>query len=38
MNNDFTMRTNLLIGKKGMNKLKNSHVLVIGVGGVGSFV
>lgn len=37
MNNDFTMRTNLLIGEENMNKLKNSHVLVIGVGGVGSF-
>lgn len=37
MNNNFTMRTNLLIGNKGMEKLKNSHVLVIGVGGVGSF-
>ena len=37
MNDNFTMRTNLLIGKEGMEKLKNSHVLVIGVGGVGSF-
>lgn len=37
MNNNFTMRTNLLIGNKGMEKLKNSHVLLIGVGGVGSF-
>ena len=37
MNNNFTMRTNLLIGEKGMEKLKNSNVLVIGVGGVGSF-
>lgn len=37
MNDNFTMRTNLLIGKEGMEKLKDSHVLVIGVGGVGSF-
>ena len=37
MNNNFTMRTNLLIGEKGLEKLKNSNVLVIGVGGVGSF-
>lgn len=37
MNSNFTMRTNLLIGQKGMEKLKNSNVLVIGVGGVGSF-
>ena len=37
MNNNFTMRTSLLMGEENMNKLKNSHVLVIGVGGVGSF-
>lgn len=32
MNNNFSMRTNLLIGEEGMNKLKNSRVLIIGVG------
>ena len=37
MNSNFTMRTNLLIGEEGMEKLKNSHILVIGIGGVGSF-
>lgn len=37
MENDFTARTSLMLGKDGMNKLKESHILVIGVGGVGSF-
>lgn len=37
MNNNFTMRTSLLLGESGIEKLKNAHVLVIGVGGVGSF-
>lgn len=30
-------RTELLIGKEGLNKLRNSKVIVFGVGGVGSF-
>ncbi len=30
-------RTELLIGKEGLDKLKNSKVIVFGVGGVGSF-
>lgn len=30
-------RTELLIGQEGIDKLKNSHVLVVGLGGVGSF-
>lgn len=30
-------RTELLIGKENLNKLINSHVLVVGMGGVGSF-
>ena len=29
-------RTELLIGKSGLDKLKNSKVMVFGVGGVGS--
>lgn len=37
MDNNFTMRTSLLIGEDGIKKLKDSNVLVIGVGGVGSF-
>ncbi len=30
-------RTELLIGKDALNKLMNAHVLVVGMGGVGSF-
>ena len=30
-------RTELLIGSKNLNVLKNSHVLIVGLGGVGSF-
>ncbi len=28
-------RTELLIGEENLNKLKNSHVLVVGLGGIG---
>lgn len=31
-------RLELLIGKEGLNKLKNSNVLVLGLGGVGGYV
>lgn len=31
-------RTELLIGKNNLDKLKNSHVAVFGLGGVGGFV
>jgi tRNA A37 threonylcarbamoyladenosine dehydratase len=31
-------RTKILIGKDGLNKLLNAKVLIVGVGGVGSFV
>lgn len=37
MQNQFT-RTELLIGKEGLEKLKNAKVAVYGVGGVGSYV
>ena len=37
MENKFTARTALILGEDGIEKLKNYHVLVIGVGGVGSF-
>jgi tRNA threonylcarbamoyladenosine dehydratase len=30
-------RTKLLIGEEGIQKLQNAHVLVVGLGGVGSF-
>ena len=37
MLNQFS-RTELLIGKEGIEKLQNSKVAVFGIGGVGSFV
>lgn len=37
MENIFTTRTSLIVGKDNIKRLKNSKVLVIGVGGVGSF-
>lgn len=30
-------RTTLLVGNKGLEKLNNSHVLIVGLGGVGSY-
>ena len=37
MTNQFS-RTELLIGKEGIDKLKNSKVVIFGIGGVGSYV
>ena len=37
MGKNFTTRTSLIIGDEGVEKLKNSNVIVFGVGGVGSF-
>lgn len=37
MSKKFTDRTELILGEEGIEKLKNSHILLIGVGGVGSF-
>lgn len=34
---DWYSRTELLIGKEGIEKLKNSKVAIFGIGGVGSF-
>ncbi|MEQ8688615.1 MAG: tRNA threonylcarbamoyladenosine dehydratase [Imperialibacter sp.] len=34
---DWLERTELLIGKEALGKLKNAHVLVVGLGGVGSY-
>ena len=31
-------RTKVLIGESGVNKLKNSHVCIVGIGGVGGYV
>ena len=35
--NQFS-RTELLIGKQGMEKLQNAKVAIFGIGGVGSYV
>lgn len=35
--NDWKCRTELLIGKQGVEKLNSSHVLVAGLGGVGGY-
>lgn len=37
MEKDWLERTELLIKKEGIEKLKNANVLVVGLGGVGSF-
>lgn len=37
MTSNWQARTELLIGTEGINKLANSHVLVVGMGGVGAF-
>ena len=37
MLNQFS-RTELLIGKEGIEKLKDAKVAIFGIGGVGSFV
>ncbi|MGL4797647.1 MAG: tRNA threonylcarbamoyladenosine dehydratase [Paraclostridium sp.] len=37
MEKNFKTRTGLIVGNEGLDKLKNSNVIVFGVGGVGSF-
>jgi len=37
MKNNFKTRTSLIVGEEGIEKLKNSNVIIFGVGGVGSF-
>ncbi len=37
MSSNWLERTELLIGEKALNHLQNSHVLVVGLGGVGSY-
>ena len=34
----WTDRTKILLGQEGLDKLKNSSVAVIGIGGVGGYV
>jgi len=35
--NDWQSRTELLVGASGIEKLRNAHVMVVGLGGVGAF-
>ena len=35
--NNWQQRTELLLGKEKMNRIRNSHVLVVGLGGVGAY-
>lgn len=35
--NDWQQRTELLLGEEKMNCIRNSHVLVVGLGGVGAY-
>lgn len=37
MDTSWMERTSLLVGKKGLEKLNNAHVLIVGLGGVGSY-
>lgn len=37
MDNDWRIRTTLLLGEEGMQRLRTSHVLVVGLGGVGAY-
>ena len=36
-NEDWQQRTELLLGKEKMDRLRNAHVLVVGLGGVGAY-
>lgn len=35
--NNWQQRTELLLGEEKMNRIRNSHVLVVGLGGVGAY-
>jgi len=37
MNTEWLSRTELLLGKENLGKIKNAHVLVVGLGGVGAY-
>lgn len=37
MDTSWMERTQLLVGEQGLEKLNNSHVLIVGLGGVGSY-
>ena len=36
-NIEWQQRTELLLGKEKMDRLRNAHVLVVGLGGVGAY-
>ena len=36
-NMEWQQRTELLLGKEKMDRLRNAHVLVVGLGGVGAY-
>lgn len=38
MNDDFYQRTQIIIGKENIEKIKDMHIVICGIGGVGSFV
>lgn len=38
MENTIYQRTEILLGKENVQKLKNKHILICGIGGVGSYV
>src|SRR5262245_6293372 len=37
MDRKWMERTELLVGNKGLERLMNAHVLIVGLGGVGSY-
>lgn len=37
MKNEWLSRTELLLGEESLGKIKNAHVLVVGLGGVGAY-
>jgi tRNA A37 threonylcarbamoyladenosine dehydratase len=37
MDTSWMERTSLLVGKKGIEKLNSAHILIVGLGGVGSY-
>lgn len=38
MNDDFYQRTQIIIGKENIERIKDMHIVICGIGGVGSFV
>lgn len=38
MNDDIYQRTKIIVGKENIEKIKSMHIIICGIGGVGSFV